>query len=258
MHFYLAIPNLPVTDATLQTVQQLVQKADTQPWIKRNLEKVMLDWPTICTHDIGHTNLIKHRIITTDKIPVKKRAYKVSRDKQQFIGTEIKELLAKEIIRPSISPWASPVVIVPKKDGGSRFCIDYRGLNMKTHLDAYPMPQIPDILESLHGAAVFTTLDLKSGYWQMEMEADSIQKTAFVTSSGLFEFLRLPFGLKNSAASFQRLMEHVLRDLRGKCCLVYIDDVVVYSRNEMEHFQHLNQVFKCLQDAGLTLNLKKM
>lgn len=116
MHFYLAIPNLPVTDATLQTVQQLVQKADTQPWIKRNLEKVMLDWPTICTHDIGHTNLIKHRIITTDEIPVRKRAYKVSRDKQQFIGTEIKELLAKEIIRPSISPWASPVVIVPKKD----------------------------------------------------------------------------------------------------------------------------------------------
>lgn len=127
---------------------------------------------------------------------VRKRAYKVSRYKQQFIGTEIKELLAKEIICPSISPWASPVVIVPKKDGGSRFCIDYRGLNMKTHLDAYPMPQIPDILESLHGAAVFTTLDLKSGYWQMEMEADSIQKTAFVTSSGLFEFLRLPFWIE--------------------------------------------------------------
>lgn len=134
----------------------------------------MLEWPTVCTQEIGHTNLVKHCIITTDEIPVRKRAYKVSIDKQQFINTEIKELLAKKIIRPSVSPWASPVVIVPKKDGGSRLCVDYRGLNTKTHLDAYPMPQISDILESLHGAAVFSTLDLKSGYWQMEMETDSI------------------------------------------------------------------------------------
>lgn len=119
------------------------------------------------------------------------------------------------------------------------------------------MPQISDILESLHGAAVFSTLDLKSGYWQMEMETDTIQKTAFVTSEGLFEFLCLPFSLKNAAASFQRLMEHVLRELKGRCCLMYIDDVVVYSQNELEHMQHLKQVFKCLHDTSLTLNQKK-
>ncbi len=188
---------------------------------------------------------------------MRKRAYKVSIDKQRFIDSEVKELLAKEIIRPSISPWASPVVVVPKKDGGSRLCVDYRGLNAKTRLDAYPMPQIQDILESLHGVNVFSTLDLKSGYWQVEMEKDSIQKTAFVTSAGLFEFLRLPFGLKNAAASFQRLMEHVLRELKGKCCLVYIDDVVVFSQSEEEHLHHLSQFFHCFHDAGLTLNLNK-
>lgn len=149
------------------------------------------------------------------------------------------------------------MVVVQKKYGGSRLCVDYRGLNTKTYLDAYPMPQIQDILESLHGATVFTTLDLRSGYWQLEMEADSIQKTAFTTSSGLYEFLRLPFGLKNAAASFQRLMEHVLRELKGKCCMVYIDDVVVFSKNKQDHLQHLHQVFSCFHKVGLTLNLKK-
>lgn len=257
VHFYLAVPPPHVAVVTLQTIQQLVQKADTQQSIKHDLENLMLGWPAVCTHDFGHTNLVKHRIITTDEVPIRKKSYKVSIGKQHLIETEIKEMLDKQIIRPSVSPWAAPVVVVPKKDGGSRFCVDYRGLNLKTYLDAYPMPQISDILESLYGAVVFSTLDLKSGYWQMEMEEDSIQKTAFVTSAGLYEFLRLPFGLKNSAASFQRLMDHVLRELKGKCCFVYIDDVVVYSRNETEHLQHLSLVFKCFHEAGLTLNLKK-
>ncbi len=188
----------------------------------------MLDWPTVCSKEIRHSSIVKHRIITTDELPVRKRAYRLSIDKQQFVEDEIKELLNKKIIQPSVSPWALPVVVVPKKDISFRLCVDYRGLNAKTHLDAYPMPQIQEILESFHGVTVFSTLDLKSGYWQLEMEEDSIQKTAFVTSAGLFEFLRLPFGPKNSAASFQRLMETVLRDLKGKCCLVYIDDVVWY------------------------------
>ncbi len=178
--------------------------------------ELMLSWPTVCTQELGRTNRVKHRITTIDEIPVRKKAYKVSLENHQFIESQVQELLEKQIIQPSISPWAAPVVLVPKKDGSSRFCVDYRGLNAKTHLDAYPMPQIQDILESLHGATVFSTLDLKSGYWQMEMEVDSIEKTAFVTSSGLYEFLCLPFGLKNSAASFQRLMEHVLRDVKRR------------------------------------------
>lgn len=257
VNFYLALPTTTISDETLHSIRQLTQQADTSEQYKGQLEDLMLEWPSVCTHEIGQSSLVKHRIITTNEVPVRKRAYKVSADKQRFIDSEVKDLLAKEIIQPSISPWASPVVVVPKKDGSSRLCVDYRGLNAKTYLDAYPMPQIQDILESLHGATVFSTLDLKSGYWQVEMEKDSIQKTAFVTSAGLYEFLRLPFGLKNAAASFQRLMEHVLRELKGKCCLIYIDDVVVFSQNEKEHLQHLSQVFHCFHEAGLTLNLKK-
>lgn len=255
--FYFALPGGEVSPEVSSAVQQLAFKADTTSEFQCHLEKLMSEWPMVCTNEVGHSSVIKHCINTIDEVPLRKRAYHVSVEKQQFIDKEIKEMLANNIIRPSNSPWASPVVIVPKKDGGSRFCVDFRGLNSKTYLDAYPMPQIQDILGSLHGARIFSTLDLKSGYWQVELEPESIPKTAFVTSSGLFEFLRLPFGLKNAAASFQRLMECVLREIKGKCCFVYIDDIVVYSKDENEHLLHLSQVFSCLNQAGLTLNLKK-
>uniref|UniRef100_A0A8C1PDC5 Gypsy retrotransposon integrase-like protein 1 n=4 Tax=Cyprinus carpio TaxID=7962 RepID=A0A8C1PDC5_CYPCA len=257
VHFYLALSLPSRNEEDLQAIHSLTAQADTSIQGQIQLEGLMLGWPTVCTHDIGHTALVKHRILTTDEVPVRKRAYRVSKEKQAFIDEQVKEMLDKHIIRPSTSAWASPVVVVPKKDGGTRFCVDYRGLNAKTPLDAYPMPQIQDILESMHGASVFSTLDLKSGYWQLDMDPDSIHKTAFVTSSGLYEFRRLPFGLKNAAASFQRLMEHVLRDLKGKCCMIYIDDVVIYSKDEQEHFKHIQQVFHCLSKAGLTLNMKK-
>lgn len=149
------------------------------------------------------------------------------------------------------------MVVVDKKDGVSRLCIDSHGLNTKTHLDTYPMPQITDILDSLQGAKVFSTLDLKSGYRQAEMDSVSMEKTDFVTATGLYEFLCLPFGLKNAAASFQRLMEQVLREHKNKCCMVYIDAIIVYSPDIQTHLHHLKQVFHSLHKAGLTLNLKK-
>ncbi len=170
LQFYLALPTPQMTVETLQSINQLVLKSDSTVQFKSQLENLMRKWPTICTHEIGHSKMVRHQIITTDEIPVRKRAYKVSVPRQQFIDNEIQELLGKNIIRPSVSPWASPVVIVPKKGGDLRLCEDYRGLNAKTHLDGYPMPQIQDILESLHGASIFSTLDLKSGYRQLEME----------------------------------------------------------------------------------------
>ncbi|KAG1945241.1 thy-1 membrane glycoprotein [Pimephales promelas] len=254
---HLALPLVPTTSTTLTAVKEVVSRADASKAQKRQLEGLMLDWPTVCTDNLGQTTLIHHRIHTTDEIPVRKKAYPVSVTKQKFIDEEVENLLNKGIIRPSVSPWAAPVVLVPKKDGSTRFCVDYRGLNAKTPLDGFPMPQIQDILESLYGATIFSTLDLKSGYWQVGMDEDSIKKTAFVTRNNQFEFVRLPFGLKNAAATFQRLMNNVLRDYLGKFCFVYLDDIVIYSGSIQDHFQHLKQLFAKLEASGLTLNLKK-
>lgn len=231
--------------------------ADASRVEKKPLEGLLINWPKVCTDKLGHTGVIKHQIITTDPIPVRKKAYPVPMSKQQFIDDEVASMIARGIVRPSTSPWAAPVVLVPKKDGRMRFCVDYRALNAKTHLDGFPMPQIQDILESMYGASVFSTLDLRSGYWQVSMDDYSIHKTAFITKKGQYEFLRLPFGLKNAAAIFQRLMFTVLQDLIGQCCLVYIDDIVIYSKDVQEHLQNLKQVFVKLESAGLTLNLEK-
>ncbi|KAL7869726.1 hypothetical protein AOLI_G00137140 [Acnodon oligacanthus] len=195
---------------------------------------------------------LQHRINTIDHIHIRKKAYRVSLEKQKFIKQEINDMLEKNIMRPSISPWASPV-LVPKKDSGICFCVDYCGLNAKTHLDAYPMPQIQGILESLHAARIFSTLDLRSGYWQVGLEESSVPKTAFVTLY-MNGYMNLPVFLLDFK-NFQHLMENVLQDLRW-VLLFYIDDIVIYSP-DVEHLSHLSAVFLRIQQAGFTLNLKK-
>ena len=162
------------------------------------------------------------------------------------------------MIRKSSSPWASPVVIVGKKGGELRLCVDYRKLNALTKPDMYPLPRIDDMLESFSGASWFTTLDLASGYWQIAMDPKDIEKTAFITPFGLYEFLVMPFGLAYAPGTFQRLMNNILHDYLGRFVAVYLDDIIIYSKGTFEnHIGHLKQVFETLRRANLKIKLKK-
>jgi hypothetical protein len=157
------------------------------------------------------------------------------------------------IIEPSTSPWASPIVLVEKKDGSLRFCVDYRKLNNITVKDSYPLPRIDDTLDALGGSQWFSTLDLKSGYWQVEMDSNDKEKTAFSVAGGLWQFRVMPFGLCNAPATFERLMDHVLVGLPWTICMVYLDDIIVHGRTFDQELVNLTQVFSCIRNAGLKL-----
>ena len=199
----------------------------------------------------------EHHIDTGDSRPIRSAPYRVSRTEREFIQSQVTEMLNKNVIAPSSSPWASPVVMIPKKNGKIRFCIDYRRLNAATVRDVYPLPRIDDFLDHLGGAKVFSSLDLKSGYWQVPMSSDSERKTAFITPDGLFECKRLPFGLCNAPATFQRMMDQVLSGLKWTMCLVYLDDLVIYGKTFEEHCERLEAVLMALDQAGLSLNPEK-
>jgi len=163
----------------------------------------------------------------------------------------------QEVIEESQSPWVSPVVLVKKKDGSLRFCVDYRKLNAVTVKDSYPLPRIGDILDQLSGNSWFSTLDLKSGYWHVKVNSEDKEKTAFSIGNGLWQFRVMPFGLCNAPATFERLMEKVLRDILSKICLVYLDDVIVFSKTFKEMMANLREVFLRLRTAGLKINPQK-
>ena len=162
--------------------------------------------------DVGRTSLVQHCIDTGDSSPVRQAPRRIPIHLQGEVNNMISEMLKADIIRPSESPWASSVVLVKKKDGSLRFCVDYRRLNSVTKKDSYPLPRIDDTIDALAGSQWFSTLELASGYWQVEVDPEDRAKTAFTIPSGLYEFNTMPFGLTNAPATFQRLMQLVLRD----------------------------------------------
>ncbi|MEE4247446.1 MAG: reverse transcriptase family protein [Kangiellaceae bacterium] len=193
--------------------------------------------------DLGRTNMLKHHIRLTDDLPFKQRHRRVPPHLVEEVKRHLAEMLELGVIRESESPFASPVVLVRKKDGSLRFCIDLRKLNSRTIRDAYSLPRIEETLDTLHGASWFSVLDLKSGYWQVELEEGDKAKTAFsVGSLGFFECNRMPFGLTNAPATLQRMMETVLASLQPSQCLVYIDDVIVFNHSFEEHVTRLSGV----------------
>ena len=157
----------------------------------------------------------------------------------------------------SDSSWASPIVLIKKKDGKTRFCIDFRKLNDVTRKDAQPLPRIDETLYAMGGACYFSTLDLASGYWQVERDPKDKEKTAFVTPYGLYQFNVMPFGLCNAPATFQQLMEQVLAGLHWSVCLVYLDDIIVFSSTVDRHLEILREVLTRLRSAGLKIKPSK-
>ena len=166
-------------------------------------------------------------------------------------------MLEQGIVVPSKSQWASPVVLVAKRDGTVRFCVDCHHLNAATNMDVYPLPRVDNQLDLLSHSRYFTTLDLATGYWQVSMTPDSQEKTAFITNSGLYEFTVMPSGLCNAPAMFQRLMETVLAGLAWTSCMVYIDNILVVGETFEDHLLNLRKVFDQLQKAGLHLKPTK-
>ena len=203
--------------------------------------------------ELGTTKLVTHSINTGQHLPVKQPLRRTPFALRNKVEELVDDMLKQGVIEPSASPWASPIVLVQKKDGGVRFCVDYRKLNQCTKLDEFPLPRIDDTLDILNGSKYFSALDLASGYWQVAMDEDSKEKTAFTTFAGLYQFRKMPFGLVNAPATFQRLMEIVLSGLARSVCVVYLDDVLVVGRTMTEHNANLSRVMDRLRKAGLKL-----
>lgn len=203
-----------------------------------------------------------HEIKLLNNDPVYQRAYRLPQIQREEVKRQINEMIHKGIIRYSDSPWSSPVHLVPKKLDKDevqkwRMVTDYRKLNEQTRSDKFPLPNIEDIFSQLNGNQILSTLDLTSGYHQIHMHPDSIECTAFTTPDGHYEFLRMPFGLKNTPSTFQRLMNNVLREHLSKICLVYLDDIIVYSNNKEDHLDYLESIFKTLKRENLKASLCK-
>ncbi len=205
----------------------------------------------------SRTTKFRATIDTGTSTPVSSAPYRTSPAQKAVIDKAIDEMLAAKVIRPSRSPWASPVVLVPKKGGEIRFCADYRRLNKLTKIETYPLPRVDETLRAYEGSLYFSVMDMQSGYWQVPLSEEAIPKTAFISHRGLHEYVVLPFGPVNAPGYFQRMMDEVLGGLKWTSVLVYIDDLIVFSRTFEAHLGDLAAVFERLRESGLTLKPKK-
>ena len=209
------------------------------------------------SEDLGRTDLVKHHIRTGDTIPIKQPPGRMPLTLREEAKKAVEEMVQQKVIEPAEGPWSSPVVLVRKKDGGIRFCVDYRRLNAVTHKDSYPLPRNDETLEALGGSEWFSTLDLKSVYWQVELAEEDREKSAFSAGAGLWQITVMPFGLCNAPATFERLMDRVLKGVELSTALVYLDDILVHAKSFETHIAKLKVVLERLRQAGLKLSPKK-
>ena len=207
--------------------------------------------------DYGCTSTVKHTIPLLDDQPFRLPYRRIPPSQYQNVRNHLGGMEESGAISKSSSPYASPIVLAYKKDGSIRLCIDYRQLNKKTVRDAYPLPRIEEALDAHGNARCFSTLDLTSGYGQVKVEESDKPKTAFTTPMGLYECNRMPFGLQNAPATFQRLMQICLGDQNYSTLLLYLDDIIVSSSTFDEHIERLGNVFSCMRHHGLKLKPSK-
>ena len=250
-------PELYTLDGDLPQ-QQKAELSEHQllPQQQEELKALLEEVGSTLSDQPGQTELLTHSIRTDGARPIHQHPYRIPAAWQKEVREEIQNMLDLGVIEPSDSPWASPIVTVRKKDGTLRLCIDYRKLNAVTLNDTYQMPRVEEIIENLGDAHYISTLDLTKGYYQVSVEEQDRDKTAFTTPFGKFRFRRMPFGLKGAPTTFQRLMDRVLHGYHS-FATAYLDDVVIFSSTWESHLKHLKQVFKRLKDAGLTAKRRK-
>jgi Reverse transcriptase (RNA-dependent DNA polymerase) len=223
---------------------------------KSQLLQILRPYSSMWDGRLGEIPTVKHHIPTRGP-PIASQPYRAGPASREVIDAEIQRMLSLGIIEPAAGPWSAPIVLIPKPDGSVRFCVDYRKLNAVTENDSYALPRIDDCLDSLGSARYFSTLDANSGYWQINVSAEDMDKTAFTSHRGLYRFRRMPFGLKTAPATFQRAIDVILSTVRFQCALTYLDDIVIYSPTFEQHLVDLKMVLSLLRNAGVSLKISK-
>ena len=226
------------------------------PSQRADIDRLQQHYADVFSPQPGRTSFIQHRVEIHPGVTVRSRPYRLPEHKRKVVQAELKAMVEMGVIEESNSAWCSPIVLVGKKDGSIWFCVDYRKVNEVSRFDAYPMPRVDELLDRLGTARFFTTLDLTKGYWQIPLSPESKEKTAFSTLYGLYQFVTLPFGLFGAPATFQRLMDRVLRP-HAAYAAAYLDDVIIHSDSWAEHVRQVAAVLESLRQAGLTANPKK-
>ena len=210
------------------------------------------------SNELGCTSAIKHEIHIENSKPFNQQFRHIPLPLLEEVCTSVRDMLEMGVIHPSQSPWCNAVVLVWKKDGTLRFCVDFRCLNAQMKKDLYPLPHIQEALESMAGSVHFSPMDFKLGFWQIKMAPESQQYTAFMVGNlGFYKFTHMPFGLYNALVTFQHLMQNTLGELNLMYCMIYLDDVIIFGRMEDEHLEHLRVMFERFQEFNLKLKPSK-
>ena len=246
----------PIKLQNSQILNDLGTKLSHLPLVQRKeLAEVITQYREVFPDVPSKTNLIEHDVDVGDSAPIKQHPYRLSPMKKELLDKEVQYMLKNDIIEESQSNWSSPCILVPKHDGGFRFCTDFRKVNDKTKSDSFPIPRIADCIDQIGNAKFVSTFDMLKGYWQVPLTQRAREISAFVTPSGLYQYKVMPFGMKNAPATFQRMVNKLVRDIDG--CEGYIDDVVIFSDNWSDHIRQIKHFFQIMREAKLTINLMK-